>query len=243
MDRYILQEENIPTRSEKNKPLYKKIYDAYDEFENLIIPSNEKTINPSELKKELLPRGEYKKNKINCPEEDKMPHDKQEIYDIKELIEEAVTSKETNEEFSPTLTNCNYLKKLNLNSDKTNLEQVKEMYNDMETEVDNEEEKLLKTANLSLDILSDLKSDNDKTIVTPPIKDEEMPDDENDFYSNNYKFSKKDFEDKKVENILYDEDDSKDSNKNFFFKIFILIFGISLVVLVIVYLFNYFNRV
>ena len=43
-------EEYIPTRSDKNKELYKQIYNAYDEFENLVVPSNAREINPSELK-------------------------------------------------------------------------------------------------------------------------------------------------------------------------------------------------
>ena len=41
-------EEYIPTRSDKNKELYKQIYNAYDEFENLVVPSNAREINPSE---------------------------------------------------------------------------------------------------------------------------------------------------------------------------------------------------
>ena len=56
-------EEYIPTRSDKNKELYKQIYNAYDEFENLVVPSNAREINPSELKKEITSRGEYQRQK------------------------------------------------------------------------------------------------------------------------------------------------------------------------------------
>ena len=56
-------EEYIPTRSDKNKELYKQIYNAYDEFENLVVPSNAKEITPMELKKEITSRSDYHKMK------------------------------------------------------------------------------------------------------------------------------------------------------------------------------------
>ena len=103
-----------------------------------------------------------------------------------------------------------YLKKLKLDNTRTNIEQVKEMYDEIKNDDSYEDESLLKTANLSLEILTDLKGDNEKTLVTPPIKEEELPDSmrDEDFYSNTYKFSKKDFEDKKYEeNISLEDDD------------------------------------
>lgn len=260
MDRYSNQSGNIPTRSEKNKNLYAKIYDGYDELENLTIPSNEKSINLQDLKKELTSRSEYhnykdyheivNENNNQVVRKEKV-HEQQreenEIYDIKELLNKAVVENKKENEYEPTLTNEKYLKKLQLDNSKTNMEQVKAIYNEIQEEAQEEDETLIKTASLSLDILSDLKSDNDKTKVTPPIKKEEMPDNDSfdDFYSNNYKFSKKDFEDKNAEDNLDLQDDlEKDSdNKNFFLKIMLLIFGISLVLIIIVYLFNYFNRV
>ena len=60
MDKYD-GNDNIPKRSEKNKELYKQIYNAYDEFENLVVPSNTREIDPSELKKEVTSRDEYRK--------------------------------------------------------------------------------------------------------------------------------------------------------------------------------------
>ena len=39
MDKYS-NNSDIPKRSEKNKELYRQIYNAYDEFENLLVPSN-----------------------------------------------------------------------------------------------------------------------------------------------------------------------------------------------------------
>ena len=51
MDKYNNQEEKIPTRSDKNKELYKQIYNAYDDFENLVVPSNSREISLKDLNK------------------------------------------------------------------------------------------------------------------------------------------------------------------------------------------------
>lgn len=265
MDKYDKEiNEDIPTRSDKYKGLYRQIYNAYDEFENLVVPSNAKEITPMELKKEITSRSDYHKmkeysditninqnnNKIVRKE---IIHEQQrqenEIYDIKELLNKAVETNKGPELIQPILTNEDYLKRLKLDDKRTNIEQVKEIYDEIREDSRDENEALMETANLSLEILSDLKGDNDKTIVNPPIKDEEWPEgkEDNKFYSNTYKFSKKDFEDKKVDNIqedFYDDEmEDEKSNSKFFFKIIILIFGISLVGVIIVYLFNYFNRV
>lgn len=256
MDKYKDQD-TIPTRSDKNKELYKQIYNAYDEFENLIVPSNAREINPSDLKKEIASRQEYKKQK----EEEYLVEDKNidedvedendEVYDINELLSKATQTKKEPELVETSFANGDYLKKLKLDNRRTNIEQVKEMYEDIQEEASIEDESLMRTANLSLEILSDLKGDSDKTVVSAPIKDEELPEDAkvNDFYSNTYKFSKKDFEDKDYERADDDEEDDDDDesekagNGKFLFRILILIFGILLLVLILLYFINYFNRV
>ena len=224
----------------------------------MVVPSNEKAIDLSDLKKELNSRSDYQNykeykdiiddhdsNKVIRKEkvQEERKHEN-EIYDIKELLNKAVEEKKEKPTNETTLTNEDYLKKLDLDSDKTNIEQVKEMYGEIEEESKEEDTALIKTANLSLDILSDLKGDNDETIVTPPIKEEELPDDLKDdtFYSDSYKFSKSDFEDKDDDNEDLEEKQDN-GNRKFFFKILMLIFGISLIVIIIIYLFNYFNRV
>ena len=255
--------DSIPTRSDKNKELYKQIYNAYDEFENLIVPSNAREINPSELKKEITSRQDYRKQRdyeeltnsksVNndvTKREKKHIEEKNEVYDINELLDKAIKEEKKPELKEDMLSNSDYLKKLKLDNRRTNIEQVKELYEDIQKEDLDEDESLMKTANLSLEILSDLKGDNDKTVISAPIKDEEVPDDfkeEEDFYSNTYKFSKKDFEGKEFEEDDEEEDDDDDESKNgsgkFFFKILMLIFGILLIVLILIYFINYFNRV
>jgi len=256
MDKYK-ENTNLPTRSDKNKELYKQVYNAYDEFENLVVPSNAKEIKLSDLKKEITSRDDYRnvreygevtnntiirKEKIATKQKED-----NEVYDIKELLNKAVNDQKKPEIIGETLSNGDYLKKLKLDNTRTNIEQVKELYDEIKEEVIEEDELLLKTANLSLEILSDLKSDNDETMVNPPIKEEEMPEDikDSDFYSSTYKFSKNDFEDKKYnENILKDdENDEESGNGKFFFKILLLILGLALVVVISIYLISYFNRV
>ena len=259
MDKYK-NNSDVPKRSEKNKELYKQIYNAYDEFENLVVPSNAKEIDLSTLKKEITSRDEYRKvkdysditnNKIVRKEivieEQKKEN---EIYDINELLSKAIKDNKKEEEIIPMMSTDSYLKKLKLDDTRTNLDVVKEMYEDIKKEAEEESEELLKTANLSLEILSDLKGDNDNTMIEAPIKDEFLSDDNRQFYSNEYTFSKKDFEDKKIENVTSDkEEDFYDDEMNdggsgkFFFKILLLIFGIAIVVVIVIYLFNYFNRV
>lgn len=283
MDKYN-NNSDIPKRSDKNKELYRQIYNAYDEFENLVVPSNVKEIDISNLRMEITSRDEYKKvkeytditnNKVirkeKVIEEQKKEN---EIYDINELLNKAVKDKKQDNVSENTITSDSYLKKLKLDDTRTNLEIVKEMYEDIKKETEDESEELLKTANLSLDILSDLRGENDDTMIQAPIKDEFMPDDNKKFYSSEFKFSKKDFDDKKIEDnielefdegnlknkkhdkdmkkerevIDKEEDDFYDDEMNeghgkFFFKILLLIFGLALVVVVAIYLLNYFNRI
>ena len=262
MDKYK-KDELIPSRSNKNKELYKQVYNAYDEFENLIVPSNAREIDPKDLKKEITSRQDYRKQKdleyiTNTTDNREIKQEKKyenkiednEVYDINELLNKAVEDTKKPELIGHTLSNDDYLKKLKLDNRKTNIEKVKEMYEDIQEESMMEDESLMKTANLSLEILSDLKGENEKTIVSAPIKEEENPEDinESDFYSNNYKFSKRDFEYKEDEIVEDDEEEDGDedtvpSNGRFFFKILMLIFGILLLILVLLYFINYFNRV
>ena len=208
MDKYNV-DSDIPKRSDKNKELYRQIYNAYDEFENLVVPSNAKEIDLAGLKKEISSRDEYKKvkdyseitnNKIIRKEIVQEEQKKEnEIYDINELLNKAVKENHKEEEFVPTMSSESYLKRLKLDDTRTNLDMVKEMYDDIKKETEEESEELLRTANLSLDLLSDLRGDNDDTMIQAPIKDEFLFAYDKRFYSKEFKFSKKDFEDKKIE--------------------------------------------
>ena len=120
MDKYKdINDNDIPTRSDKNKELYKQIYNAYDSFENLIVPSNAREINPNELKKEITSRDEYRRkrdyddihgNKTNntvIRKEQIKAYQKQEeeVYDINELLNKAVSDKKEPDTTIQTLSN------------------------------------------------------------------------------------------------------------------------------------------
>lgn len=253
-DRY--KQEDLPTRSNKNKELYKQIYNAYDEFENLIVPSNTREINPKDLNKEITSRQDYHRKRvydeivnkdkatIKSEKTEEVIIQKNEVYDINELLNKAVGEKKNKNINEDILLNNDYLKKLKLDNSKTNIEQVKELYEDLQ---EDKEDELMKTANLSLEILSDLKGNNDNTMVNAaPIKEEELPHEDKvntDFYSSTYKFSKKDFDGEEFDFDEEDEDGEESGNGKFFLKILLLIFGIIFVILVLLYFINYFNRV
>lgn len=218
--------DNIPKRSVKYQELYKQIYNAYDEFENLVVPSNAKEIDFSNLKREISSRDEYKKikdygditnNKIIRKEMVQEEQKKEnEIYDINVLIKNAVSN---NKEDSISVSNEteNYLKKLKLDDI-----DIKEEPEDIIVD-----EELMKTANLSLEILSDLKGDNENTVVDAPIVDDDTIE-ESQFYSGKYKFSDKDFDGIDSNSDDEEEEDGR-PGFGFFFKILLGVFGLLIV--------------
>ena len=235
MDKYNNTDmDDIPKRSDRNKELYKQIYNAYDEFENLVVPSNAKEIDLSTLKREISSRDEYKKikdygditnNKIIRKEIVQEEQKKEnEIYDINVLIKNAVMEDKNDIEDVGANDADNYLKKLKL-------DEMASLENDDLDDIVDEEE-LMKTANLSLEILSDLKGENDNTVVEAPINDEFIEDDDSQFYSGQYKFSDKDFNKKNSfdESLEEEEDDSKGG---FLLKLLLCFFGIAVIALAI----------
>ena len=177
--------------------------------ETIIVPFD--ITNNKVIRKEIIQEEQKKEN---------------EIYDINELIKNAVKDN-VKEEIVEDNTKEDYLKKLRL----SDADMEKEVSDDIDINID--EEELMKTANLSLDILSDLKGDNEDTVVSAVLKDETC-DEDSQFYSDKYHFDKSDFEDFDVN----DEDDKKNvSDGKFFWKIFFVIFGLSLIILVFFLLF------
>jgi len=87
-------------------------------------------------------------------------------------------------------------------------------------------------------------------MVEAPIKNSELPKEssETDFYSNKYKFSKKDFEDKS-ESLSGEDDEDDDTYEEDrggfkrFLKVLLLVFGILLIIILLLYIFKFFNRV
>ena len=153
-------------------------------------------------------------------EEKKKIRDENKIYDINVLLENA--KNEINK--SAEITND---KKINTNF-LTNLEDANIPYHDDAMEIASQEVKEEKqksnTDSLPLDILADLKG-NDNTVVTDPIVKDEVTmikkiKDEETFYSGSFNFSKKDFDEAEEDDAFFE----KSSHTGV--KIFFLIFGL-----------------
>ena len=104
----------------------------------------------------------------------------------------------------------------------------KEVSDDIDADTD--EDELIKTANLSLDILSDLKGDDEDTVVSAVVKDDSLIEDESQFYSDKYQFNKSDFENSNDSSL---NEEGKLSDGKIFFKIFLSVFVIAIILLII----------
>lgn len=273
MDRYN-ESTNIVTRSEKHQNVYDNISgSSYLNYEKLPVSNNVNEIDIKTLKKIATNRDEYRKLKkledTMVIKRDKIIENKEEekekIRDINELIARARSEREklmgVQEKISNT--HYNFLNSLEANEDyeKIELEKQKELdklemtrqyrfQTNRLSENPTIEQIISDTANLSLDILNDLKPIGD-TIVTNPINEEdnngyvktstnahvkvnnikeEKPDD---FYSSTYTFSKKDF----FEDGSFDEP-KKDK---LVWKVVLVILTITIIIFAIIYAVNYFN--
>ena len=230
MKKYYTEElKEDAQRTKKNAPLYRQIYGAYDEFENLKLPVSDNEIDITDIGTSVTSREEYRKMKeygsitnknARIVKEDKMEDVKPNIesnnrvYNINEMLA-SVKGNRANMDDKVVSTSANYLHTLQTDEEiKTDLEKVKEMYNKISEEFDKEEEMDQKsdvsTGTLSLELLSDLKSDKD-TEVMPGFGDDKSPtgddtksssdngdsgnDLDNTFYEGGYQFNNDDFND------------------------------------------------
>lgn len=239
MKKYYTEElKEDAQRTKKNAPLYRQIYGAYDEFENLKLPVSDNEIDITDIGTSVTSREEYRKMKEygsitnksakivkeEHPEEVKVSAESNNrVYNINEMLA-SVKGNRSNMDDNVVNTSANYLHTLQTDEEiKTDLEKVKEMYNKISEEFDKEEEmdrmSDVSTGTLSLELLSDLKSDKD-TEVMPGFKDDKSPtgdgtksssgnseqvpdrangdngnDLDNTFYGGGYQFNKKDFND------------------------------------------------
>lgn len=230
MKKYYTEElKEDAQRTKKNAPLYRQIYGAYDEFENLKLPVSDNEIDITDIGTSVTSREEYRKMKeygsitnksAKIVKEEKIEDVKpnQEInnrvYNINEMLA-SVKGNRSNMDDKVVNTSANYLHTLQTDEEiKTDLEKVKEMYNKISEEFDKEEEMDQKsdvsTGTLSLELLSDLKSDKD-TEVMPGFGDDKSPtgdnnksssdngdrgnDLDNTFYEGGYQFNNDDFND------------------------------------------------
>ena len=84
---------STPTRSSRNKRLYKEVYGKYNDLENLPLEDNTDEIDMAKLKELVLSEQKSKSNTIkenlNILEQRKRNIDEQKVYDINKILEKA----------------------------------------------------------------------------------------------------------------------------------------------------------
>lgn len=270
MKKYYTEElKEDAQRTKKNAPLYRQIYGAYDEFENLKLPVSDNEIDITDIGTSVTSREEYRKMKeygsitnknARIVKEDKMEDVKPNIesnnrvYNINEMLA-SVKGNRANMDDKVVSTSANYLHTLQTDEEiKTDLEKVKEMYNKISEEFDKEEEmdrmSDVSTGTLSLELLSDLKSDKD-TEVMPGFRNDKSPtgdntksssdngdsgnDVDNTFYEGGYQFNNDDFND---DNFF---DGDMDKKGHYVIKSLLVIILIVLLVGCALYFLNEYN--
>ena len=235
---------NNLSRQSKNKDLYNQVYGLEDNLDNLPLSKNEIYI--TKMQTEINTRDEYRKSRGDKTLSETTPQVKEEsipiqeveknVYDINKVLDKVKADNEKKSQPEQLTPKEDYLKKLNID----NIDEVKEMYDDIISSVDEEtENRLQKTANLSLEILSDLKGDNEETMITAPIIEDELPEIEKtkkmNFYTGNCKFNKSDFESNDEEE---DEDFIDTSSKGITWKLILLFIFVILATVGVLYFLN-----
>ena len=188
MEKYYQPKKTEAKRSDRNAKLYQEIYKNYDSLENLPLSNNINEIDATSLKKMVLEKEEVKEEKNLKYKEEVTENsfsrreklDENKIHDINKLLEHA--KKENSKLKDDTITRKSYNFLSTLESKELTKEEVmkaKEAYEKKSDIPDNEvkyqtkkisvdpsiEQVLTNTASLSLDILSDLKPNDDNSGV------------------------------------------------------------------------------
>ena len=227
MEKYYEKDLSSFARSKRNETLYKDVSKEISDLENLPIPDNSNEIDLDGLKKIIYSRDEYRKAREEKKEKvEDIPIEKpikdNRIYDINVLLENAKNEINRSNEVTNT-------KKINHNF-LTNLEEEKIPYHDDAIELSNMEpdkKNEVSEDSLPLDLLVDLKGD-DNTVVTDPIVKEEVTmikkiKDGETFYSGSFNFTKKDFDE------VEDDDNFMEDTSSNVIKIIFLVFGLIVI--------------
>ena len=259
MEKFYRKDLSDYSRSKKNADLYKEVYGNYSNIEHLPVSDNSSEINMSDLQNIVSSREQYKKAKMVGeftstsiklkevePEEVKVTAKK--VYDINELIEKARSENaKAKEMMANTTKQHNFLQTLEVSPEALNKIKEREMA------IKEEDNTKSSTESFPLDLLSDLKPSGN-TVVMEPMSDEvksptddipidstfikkdkelEIKQSKEEFYSDSYAFSKKDF---------FDEDEELMDNKGHaFLKVLVFIVGVSLLIAVGYFCFVYFG--
>lgn len=195
MEKYYHNNTDVPSRTKKNANLYDELYDnvKYSNVEGIANIASSNEIDITKIKK-LINEHENDKDTAFVRKTVNIDDKKEDLfeeknYDLKEVLNDAKKNrpKDEKERYIQEIKSSNFLEKLNeLNSsdvkmeDLTNVAQLSSLGDD----------------ELSLDLLGDLKS-NDNTFIgelSERVKKEEPEEVDQSFYTNSMNFSKEDFE-------------------------------------------------
>lgn len=242
MERYYQTDVEVARRTRKNQRLYDDIHNNLSQPDVEQI-SNANEISPAKLN-EILNHDKKTERRATRNEElnlNVIDEDDNRNYDIREILEKAKTDNtEKNDYHKLKEEQLNLLKKIE--SYKASKQEQDENLNELLNTIAST--KLLKDLNdrdLSLDVLGDLKSNNENTIVggissinkvmndVPKVKPiiEEKNEIDHSFYTSSMSFKAEDFDDiKEIKNKL--------KKNNFWMKTIIIILCIVILVVVVV---------
>lgn len=177
MDRYYRNQKNTHRRSERNRSLYQEIYDnsSYSNIEGIATIEKTNEVDITKIKNMLKNREEYQKQRgfrqaIRKSETPKNTEqiatlDEEKNYDIRDILNKAKVNKKIDNSYhSINNTNYNILKNIKTSDfyeEEEESERLKDLINTItNTSLLNQ----MGDKDLSLDLLDDLKSDDDTII-------------------------------------------------------------------------------
>ena len=215
----------VSRRSQKNAELYRTLYDneEYTNIASVAIIDKTNEVDITKIRQMIKDRENYKKqrelNQIIKPvtkvekTEQPIPYEEEKTYDIRDVLSKAKETRKVDEKYESIkkqkydylLNSKLYQKKPEKVEDKVDEEELKELIN---TITSTSKINKLKDRELSLDLLEDLKSDNNTMIESSSVRsiiEEEKKRQENiekeskiefdkSFYTASLNFDEKDFE-------------------------------------------------
>lgn len=233
MDKYYNEVDTNTSRSKKNEILYKKMYDdsEYSNIEEILDTPKNNQIDITKVKEMLLEKEKKEESKNHIVKDVKLEvpdtsflDDEEKSYDIMDVLNKAKEENEPSrekkyyrldDEYEESLKNpVNKVEKIPLEND---LEELKELLNTITSNMDLSK---VKDSDLSLDVLSDLKTNTTltkNTLIRSVLLDESKKESntnsindinmDNTFNTKSIKIGKKDYVDS-IEELENEKDKS-----------------------------------
>lgn len=245
MERYYQTDVDISKRTKKNQSLYDDIHNSLN-YQDVKQVSNVNEISPAKLSELLRNQKKVEQRTVKNENINLTPigddYDDERNYDIREVLEKAKSDNTNNKSDYHKLKEEQLTLLKKIESYKASKQEQDENLNELLNTIAST--KLLKELNdrdLSLDLLGDLKSNDDNTIVggidsinkvmhdVPKVQKENEEKNEIDrsFYTSSMRFNAEDFDE--IQEIK-----SKLNKNNFLMKTFAIIFSIVIIIVFVV---------